>query len=197
MQGQRILDVSVSLNDLEPFKVMILSFNSDNPVLEYLEWIESSQFPGTTMATEITRDETEQVVLGVVGSKSMNARSSDLGIIRFRVKTQDAFQVGDDDFKLIIGDILEAGGQALVFRGSQMSTSVQLAVFNDQLSQNYPNPFNPTTTIAFSIKAGTDVELNIYDVRGALVKSIVNEHRKAGVHKETWNGLNCKSYDLI
>ncbi|MFO7895718.1 MAG: M14 family zinc carboxypeptidase [Candidatus Cloacimonadales bacterium] len=55
--------------------------------------------------------------------------------------------------------------------------------------QNYPNPFNPTTTISFSIPENSDnTELKIYNVKGQLVKTLLNDQLAAGEHKIVWNG---------
>lgn len=61
------------------------------------------------------------------------------------------------------------------------------------LEQNHPNPFNPHTTIAFSIARDTDVELKIYDVRGALVKTLVNDHRNKDHYNVRWDGRDDRS----
>lgn len=60
------------------------------------------------------------------------------------------------------------------------------------LFQNYPNPFNPSTRIGFSVsdRNGEKVEvlLEIYDVRGRLVKVLVEEEREPGSYEVVWNG---------
>jgi photosystem II stability/assembly factor-like uncharacterized protein len=48
------------------------------------------------------------------------------------------------------------------------------------LAQNYPNPFNPVTTIRFEIAAASDVTVDIYDITGRLVRTLVNEYKQAG-----------------
>ncbi|MFH1145660.1 MAG: T9SS type A sorting domain-containing protein [bacterium] len=49
------------------------------------------------------------------------------------------------------------------------------------LEQNYPNPFNPVTSINFSIPEGTNVTLDIYDIQGRLVETLIdNEHHETG-----------------
>jgi len=58
------------------------------------------------------------------------------------------------------------------------------------LKQNYPNPFNPTTTIKFEMPKSSNVKLEIYNILGQKVKTLVNEDMKAGYHKITWDGTN-------
>ena len=60
------------------------------------------------------------------------------------------------------------------------------------LSNAYPNPFNPTTTIQYSIPAdySGQVILNIYDIRGALVRTLVDEQQNPGLYNTQWDGLD-------
>ncbi len=58
------------------------------------------------------------------------------------------------------------------------------------LDQNYPNPFNPTTTIEYALKTRVDVKLEIYNVLGQLVKTLVNENQAAGFKQAIWDGTN-------
>jgi len=56
----------------------------------------------------------------------------------------------------------------------------------------YPNPFNNQTTINFSIKEYGFVELKIYDIKGRLIKQVINQKIQGGEHNVTWNGKdNC------
>ena len=56
------------------------------------------------------------------------------------------------------------------------------------LDANYPNPFNPNTTIRYNLPQSTYVELRIYDVRGALVRTLVAGHQAAGEKQASWDG---------
>ena len=58
------------------------------------------------------------------------------------------------------------------------------------LAQNYPNPFNPSTTIRYSLESREHVKISIYDVKGRVLKVLVDEERPAGYQKVTWSGLN-------
>ena len=55
------------------------------------------------------------------------------------------------------------------------------------LSQNYPNPFNPDTRIKFGLVEPVHVKLEIFDIYGQLVETLVDETRPAGHYEVVWN----------
>ena len=57
-----------------------------------------------------------------------------------------------------------------------------------KLTGNYPNPFNPTTTINFSTKETGYVSINIYNMRGQLVKTLVNGELDRNYYEIVWDG---------
>ncbi len=57
---------------------------------------------------------------------------------------------------------------------------------NYQLHANYPNPFNPQTTIQFELPAPEQVQLDIYDIQGRLIETLLNETCAAGRHQVVW-----------
>jgi photosystem II stability/assembly factor-like uncharacterized protein len=60
------------------------------------------------------------------------------------------------------------------------------------LGQNFPNPFNPSTTIKFSVpegrKDGSRVTLKIYNLRGQLIRTLVDAPRQGGTYSVQWDG---------
>ena len=55
------------------------------------------------------------------------------------------------------------------------------------LHNAYPNPFNPSTMISFDIMEMDNVSLNIFDLTGRQVASLINEFMIPGSHQITWN----------
>jgi hypothetical protein len=60
----------------------------------------------------------------------------------------------------------------------------------DGITTNYPNPFNPATTIQFSLRQPSDVELAVYNLHGQLVTTLAAGVWPAGRHAVTWHGDN-------
>ena len=69
------------------------------------------------------------------------------------------------------------------------------------LSQNYPNPFNPSTTIKYEIPRSGLVNINVFDVLGREVATLVNEKQNPGTYEVKWDATNYPSgvyfYKLI
>ncbi|HHV36528.1 MAG TPA: choice-of-anchor D domain-containing protein [Candidatus Cloacimonetes bacterium] len=57
-----------------------------------------------------------------------------------------------------------------------------------QLNGNYPNPFNPETTISYNMKEAGAVSIDIYNIKGQLVKHLVKGEMPPGEHRVVWNG---------
>jgi hypothetical protein len=62
-----------------------------------------------------------------------------------------------------------------------------------ELCQNFPNPFNPTTTISFSLPSKSFVSLNVFDLLGREVTTIIFEEMPAGNYSHQWNAANMSS----
>ncbi len=62
-----------------------------------------------------------------------------------------------------------------------------------ELKQNYPNPFNPSTTINYRIPKSGYVQLNVYNMLGEKITSLINGYMPAGNHSTNFNAANLSS----
>ena len=92
----------------------------------------------------------------------------------------------------VIGATDSGGGVLVTDPASLVRTSIEEEVVAEvpqsiELQQNYPNPFNPTTRIAFHLDESQQVRLDVYDVLGRRVATLVDEFKTAGTYTVTFN----------
>lgn len=61
------------------------------------------------------------------------------------------------------------------------------------IEQNYPNPFNPTTSITYSIEQNVNVKIDVYNIFGQLVSTIINKHHSPGIYTASFDGADYAS----
>jgi parallel beta-helix repeat protein len=65
------------------------------------------------------------------------------------------------------------------------------------LNQNFPNPFNPTTTLRYEVpNPGGNVDIAIYNVRGQLVRRLVQRPHAAGFYAAVWDGTDARGVEV-
>ncbi|MDW7681365.1 MAG: FlgD immunoglobulin-like domain containing protein, partial [bacterium] len=88
---------------------------------------------------------------------------------------------GNRLFKLVIGT------EEYLNRNSDDIPLVPMAF---ELMQNYPNPFNASTTIQFSLPKRVHTKIQIFNISGQLVRTLVNKEMRGGINKIIWDGRN-------
>ena len=77
---------------------------------------------------------------------------------------------------------------------SQSTSSNQLeSPVSFSLNQNFPNPFNPSTVISYSLPTPSNVELDVYDLTGRMVKRLESGVKSSGTHSITFDGSDLSS----
>jgi hypothetical protein len=99
-----------------------------------------------------------------------------------------------------IGYLIREAGDEWFLRGAVIDAItygviMSVATISDQqpvdepfLYPNYPNPFNSETTIRFSIPNEQEIEINVYDVVGRVVRTLLTERLRSGIHTIRWDG---------
>lgn len=110
------------------------------------------------------------------------------------------------DFKIRVrfsgDDMTEDGGNRTTFNNIMLeyqstATSIQEPETENpqtiSLKQNYPNPFNPSTTIQYTLPEAGEVRIDVYNVMGQRVATVVNEHQNAGSHTISFDATRLAS----
>jgi len=72
----------------------------------------------------------------------------------------------------------------------QVSDGIPLQPVSFALFQNYPNPFNPNTTIKYQLAERIKVRLEIFNILGQKIKTLVQTVQNTGLHQVVWDGKN-------
>jgi hypothetical protein len=118
--------------------------------------------------------------------------------LSFKVYEDASGQIYDCNESLIFQDNSVVGDPENTFMITYQETSAEDGFVSDKtvLHPNYPNPFNPETTIAFSLTQAGHVTIDIFNIQGQKVKTIVDSDFEAGIHKVVWNGRDNKDREV-
>jgi hypothetical protein len=84
----------------------------------------------------------------------------------------------------------DRGIYTAVYNPSSQHNNTSIPSLNAKI---YPNPFNPSTNISFELRKSERVALDIYNIKGQLVKKLANHNFKAGINTLTWDGRDNNS----
>ncbi|MBW6516187.1 MAG: T9SS type A sorting domain-containing protein [Candidatus Cloacimonetes bacterium] len=73
---------------------------------------------------------------------------------------------------------------------TSVDEDIEYVPYVTELRSNYPNPFNPSTNISFSLQERSHVSIEVYNILGQKVKTLVNQEKEAGIHSVIWDGKN-------
>ena len=96
-----------------------------------------------------------------------------------------------DDVRIYSYALSEREIQNIANETTNVDESSRSAIpVHTQLYQNYPNPFNSNTTIVYHLKEAGHVKIEIYDVLGKKVRSLIDAEKNIGAHQLHWDGKN-------
>ncbi|MGQ9806619.1 MAG: T9SS type A sorting domain-containing protein [Chlorobiales bacterium] len=178
-----------------PLPVNMLSLNTSakNGRTAVLEWETASE--QDNLGFVLYRSETEngnfEQIASYQTTDKLRGQGSKLTETKYLYEDSRNTLPGKEYFyKLVSVD--NNGTRHDITLGGQSVWSVQLP-FEYALDQNYPNPFNPVTTIQFSLEKAGKTTLEIYNVLGQKVATLVNGELSAGAHRYQWNASGMAS----
>ncbi|MBN1755124.1 T9SS type A sorting domain-containing protein [bacterium] len=114
--------------------------------------------------------------------------------------TEAGITYADDDTLLCIlqvGSYCDYGSNMIdppynfwLFVSTEVKDLYAVTPYGFELYQNYPNPFNSMTNVVFTLSEADEVTLEIYDILGRAIKTLVSGQRKAGIHMIRWEGTD-------
>lgn len=159
---------------------------------ELLNWENAPGIGGSPLSI------TDSVGLGEIVEFDVTAAISGDGVYSFALKSAAVdlvrYDSKESDFPPAL--IVEMGVNPSAHSSLSTTPNVKLEVASLAstvpqeffLKPNYPNPFNNETVIEYGLPAASNVQLVIYNLKGQVVRMLVNEYQPAGFKKAQWNG---------
>jgi len=180
------LSVTVSLEDFVEVRGYGLTVEYDNTLLEFVETRVVDNILGETdlAAPQIFAQADGKVAIAALGN---TASEGDLGLnLIFRAK-----QEIEDSYIELTNGALQDGTYGLNQITTPVSVRIETRPEAYALHENYPNPFNPETTIKYQLPDAGQVRLEVYNMLGQVVKTLVdNQFQNAGRYTLQWDATN-------
>lgn len=134
----------------------------------------------------------EQVGVGEGGGPGIGYRSGTVGATGWLSADGVAWTRLHPSFRLAVTPVLVDAQVGMKAMRTVKGPLPAPTVLQTMLQPARPNPFNPQTEVEFTLSNAGAVSLAIYNLRGELVATLVDEHRAAGSHMVVWGGLDSR-----
>ena len=94
----------------------------------------------------------------------------------------------DYSYSILEIESIEFDGELSVTELEHITNITSFSLF-----QNYPNPFNPKTNITFELNQSGRTSVDIFNVKGQLVKTLIDNHLYGGKHNVVWDGSDAEN----
>lgn len=191
-------DIRVNVENVYDLFGVSFKLNFPADKLEILS-TEKGDFLGSSVIYYDNIDNGNGTVSIGISKTGSQAGSNGTGTLAKIIAKEKGSVVGGTEISINITELtaVDNAGNSISLVGHEASyivTLVESELFpkaeSFQLFPNYPNPFNPSTTITYSLPRSGQVYLQLYDLRGCLVKSLVNGAQEPGMHSVQWDATN-------
>jgi hypothetical protein len=162
--------------------------------LEFVNVTQSDELSGSNVPVFFDgRDISDNidVSLALMGGEAVIGGSGVIAELTFRLQNSDDLSLS---FEML--DLRDAQNNPLPAVGGGWEYDTPELPTTYGLNQSYPNPFNLKTRISYRMPEPGLVKIVIYNIRGQMVRTLVDEYKQAGYYSEVWDGKNEAGHEI-
>lgn len=185
--------ISVQLSNTDPIAGFQFSIIARGGItLGSYEGSDRTATAGLGVYQYLVDDSTLNVVLLAPYRSSLSAGVGVIGKVSFTLNRPS----GSDTARVFLNRVVicNAAAQYLEVTTSQLAWTTQensdTQTSGFTLEQNFPNPFNPSTTITYRLEKPDRVRLEVHDIAGRLVSTLVDQYQSIGRYTVKWNAYD-------
>lgn len=183
--------IDVSLADFAELKGYGFSVNYDADMLEFVKAVSVNDLlgEGELAGPQVVSQTNGEVAIAAYGE---TVSEGDLGLsLVFRTKTEI-----EDTFVEVTESEVRDGNYSVNQTALPAPIQIQTRPEQFALANNYPNPFNPATTIKYALPEAASVRLEVFNVVGQVVRTLVADHQNAGRYVVQWDASDDSGHSL-
>lgn len=173
---------------------VVLSFN--NAILSAKQLTPGDLLMSQAFIADIDPNGYIDIAFSKMAEVNQNAALNQTGML-FSVRFEKTGNPGRSTFELVESDLRTRNNLPLsvnIEQDCHVNVESLPRVFT---LSNYPNPFNNGTTIRYELPIESKVEIQIFNVLGQPVKTLVNKKTDAGKHQNHWDGTNDSGFEVV
>lgn len=177
--GSMILMARLADENNEPGQLFAQFVQPPNRIFEGWNYIPTPQDPDNPVTVPAGQD-FFVIIQEATNASAIGVDENNVGSSHVRLAASDNVWEPYEDGNFMIRAIIDSNWLD--------AEKEEMPAVRELTAMNYPNPFNPETTIVFNMPQSGEVKVSVYNTRGQLVQTLVNERLNAGSHEILWDG---------
>ena len=175
--------------------LMMISYTSVNEILAtnqtIIDTIDITNIGGGVLTYNVSIQNSSDDFLSIENT-SASLETGETSHLILHISSED-LELGEYHAQIFIDDNRSQTVIPVTLTVEEVENSSDQIPLANYLYQSYPNPFYPNrqkagVSIKFALKKSSKVALDIFNIKGQKVKTLIDDNLKSGIHKIVWNG---------
>jgi hypothetical protein len=179
--------VTVCLEKIGGISTLAMVLRPGDAALGFEGWRPNPDLPAVPAVTQGRGGYSKDLLLVLFRMECTEGAEYEVGTLDFSVRDDSAAPL-EECICMVLGEVLDSEGIVRTIGDVEYEATPPVRV--NFLGRNYPNPCNPSTTVEYSISRDMHVNLSVYNVKGQLVRTLVDGFQRTDRYSIGWDGTD-------